>query len=325
MKHIKTTATIITSIAITALLILSCGGGGGESSTPLPPTQSGSLTASNAAPASGAVITTINLMIEPSYIGTASYDSQDNGITKKSFLNALLNQAIQNIKETQTKTTSGTTDTTTTCTGGGTKKETSNWSGSDSDPENYTGTITYTNCKEGTSVWNGTTSITYQGTYQNPTKITTLLNSMTYTDTNTNLSLSGLTITYNDIAYSGNNITSASAAMTGNINGTINSKAINASYNNFKIAYSFSGNNMNITLSGNINPVCVNSELTVTTNTTAVFTVGSRCPASGDITITDNTSNAKMSFTSQGGMSVQFNDQTTASYTSCSQSEGFCL
>jgi hypothetical protein len=127
------------------------------------------------------------------------------------------------------------------------------------------------------------------------------------------------------MVYSGSDTTSASATMTGSISGTINGKAINAAYNNFKIAYSFSANNMNITLSGKITPVCVNSELTVTTNTTAVIAIGGRCPASGEITLTENQNNAKMSFTSQGGMSVLLNNQPVNSYASCSQAEGMCL
>lgn len=320
----KTITALTISIVITALLVISCGGGGGTASSPPPPSI---LTSSNSAPVAGSIITSIGLIVEPSYLGTAGI-KHSGSLTSKAFLNALLNQALLNIQRDQNiRHMAGSLDQTTACTGGGTKREVSSWSGQDANPENYTGTITYTNCKEGAATWNGTAQITFQGTYQNPAKITTALNSMTYTDTNTNtnLTLSGLTIVYADIVYSGSEITGASAAMTGNIRGTINSKGIDAAYNGFKMAYSFQGSNLNIALSGKMTPKCINGEVTVTTNTGAVIAVGSRCPVSGELNITDGLANVRMNFNSQGGMAVLFNNETAGLYTSCSQTEGLCL
>lgn len=316
----KALGTLIILLLTAALLIISCGGGGGSTSTAV-------LNSTNASSVAGSIVTTIGLIVEPSYLGAKS-EGNDNVKASKSFLKSLLNNALSNIQKSQEMmTVSGSADRTVSCTGGGTKKEVSSWSGSDSNPENYTGTITYTNCKEGTATWNGPVQITYQGTYQRPSRITTVLNGMTYADTSSNTSLTnmGLTTVYSDMVYSGSDITSASATITGNISGTVNGKGISSGYSGLKMSYSFSGSNMDISLSGKTTPKCINAEVTVSTVTNGGLAIGSRCPVSGSFNITDGVGNVRLDFLSGGAMTVLFNDQTVNSYSSCSQSEGMCI
>jgi hypothetical protein len=330
MKNNKATIIFLIGIITATLLIISCGGGGGTAPT------STSLSKDNAGAVSGSIVSTIGLIVEPTYTGTAAYEADEtadrNTLTKQSFLMSLLKQAAGNIKSGQQRqgirTEAGSIDITTNCIGGGTRKEAASWTGTSLNPENYTGTITYTNCKEGTATWNGTAQITYQGTYLSPTRITVVLNNMTYIDTgaNTNLSLSGLTIIYADITYNvQSEVESASVLMIGSINGTLNSKTTKAVYDGFKMAYTFSGNSLNIQLSGKITPSCINRALTTATTSTLVLNIGSRCPLSGELTVSDETGSVKMTFSGQGGMTVLFNNEPAASYANCSQAEGMCL
>ncbi len=329
MKQYKKTLILAACLIILALLLISCGGGGGSSApNPPPPLPQAGLSKDNAGSVAGSVITSIGLITEPSYLGAASTEAQQTKTKSLPFLQALFNMTIAHIGTSHTqRMAQGTEDKTINCTGGGTRREVSQWTGSDNDPQNYTGTIIYVNCKEGTATWNGTVQITYQGSSRMPAKITTTLTTLTYTDTsaNTNLTFTGVTIVYSDITYDANSMAaSAAAAIYGTIQGTLNGKNINAGYDGFKMAYSFQGSSMNIQASGKINPVCLQKWVTTSTPATGILKIGSRCPVAGEINITDNISNVKMSFTSQGGMTVSFNNETSATYTNCSEAEGLC-
>jgi len=315
----------IYSIILTALLLItaSCGSGGGGSDTPNPPAPSSALTGANSASVGGAVITSGSLIVEPTYIGTADIDSKN---IRRPFLISLLSNTIESIKRNTGIQTAGTKDTTTNCTGGGTRREASQWSGSDSKPENYTGTITYTNCKEGTETWNGTVRITYEGLTSAPTKITAAVN-ITYasTSTNTNLTLANATIEYSDFVYTSNEITSGNAKLTGSISGTTNGKAINAGYDGFKMSYAYSGNTTQIQMTGKINPTCINTWVTVSTTTPLTLPTATACYTAGEMRITDGTNTASIVFSSNTNVSVLFNGASVASYNNCLEVQGLCI
>lgn len=323
------------------LITASCGGGGGSSSdtsspapnpgtnpnpdpTPNPtpnPTPSSSLTSANSTAVAGAVVASGNLLIEPSYIGTADVNSRS---AHMSFLMSLLNNSIEAIRDSGSLKTAGTRDTTTNCTGGGTRKEVSQWTGSDSDPQNYTGTITYTNCKEGTETWNGTVRMTYEGLTSAPAKITTVINT-TYANTSAsaNLTISGVTIVYSDLIYASGQLTSGAATLTGSISGTVNGKAISAGYESFKIAYSYSGNTMTIQMTGRINPSCTNSWVTVSTPASLTLPTATSCYTAGEMRITDGSSTVSVSFT-YSNVSVSFNSASVGAFNDCSEIQGLC-
>lgn len=328
MKQNKKKAILTACLIILTLLLISCGGGGSSAPNPPPQLPQTGLSKDNAGAVSGAVITSIGLITDPSYLGAASTEAQQTKAKSLPFLQSLFNIAIEHIEAPHTqRMAQGTTDKTTNCSGGGTKKEVSQWTGSDNDPQNYTGTITYANCTEGTAAWNGTVQITYQGSSRKPEKITTTLTTMTYTDTsaNTNIAFTGVTIVYSDITYDANSVAvSAAATISGTIQGTLNGKSINAGYDNFKMTYSFQGGSINIQISGKINPVCLKKWVTTSTPVTVSLKIGSKCPTAGEITISDEQGAVKMSFTGQGGMTVTFNNEVSATYANCSDAEGLC-
>lgn len=320
----------IIHIGLMALFLITagCGGGGSSSDTsgPAPdpgtnPAPSSSLTSSNSTAVAGAVVTSGNLLIEPSYLGTASTNSST---ARRSFLMSLLNNSIEAIRSSGTLATAGTKDTTTNCTGGGTRKEVSQWTGSDADPQNYTGTITYTNCKEGTETWNGTAQMTYEGLTSAPAKITTVV-SVTYANTsaNTNLMLNGVTIVYSDLVYASGQLTAGAATLSGSISGTVNGKAISAGYDGFKMSYAYSGNTTSIQMTGRINPSCINSWVTVSTTATLTLPTATSCYTGGEMRITDSSNTVSVIFT-YSNVSVSFNSASVGAYNNCSEIQGVC-
>lgn len=314
----------INAVILTALLLITTSCGGGGSDAPAPPPSS-ALTSANSASVGGAVITSGSLLIEPSYIGTADIDKKKAG---RSFLNSLLNNAIEMIKNRDNtgRLAAGAKDATTNCTGGGTRREASQWSGSDTAPENYTGTITYTNCKEGAETWNGTVGLTYEGPSSAPTKITIVVNAAyTNTATSTNLTATNATIVYKDFVYTNNEITSGNITLTGNISGTTNGKAIKAGYDGFKMSYTYSGNTTAIQMTGRINPSCINTSITVSTQTTLTLPTATTCYTAGELRITDGTNTATMVFGSNTNVSVSFNNTHLSSYNSCTEIQGLCM
>lgn len=310
-------------IGLMALFLITAGcGGGGSSSDTSSPAPSSSLTSSNSTAVAGAVVTSGNLLIEPSYLGTASTNSRSY---HRSFLMSLLDNAMGTITNSGKIYVAGTRDTTTNCTGGGTRKEVSQWTGSDTDPQNYTGTITYTNCKEGTETWNGTVQMTYEGLSSAPTKITAVINT-TYANTtaNTNLTLNGVTIVYSDFVYTNNEITSGAVTLTGNISGTVNNKAINTGYDGFKMIYAYSGNTTSIQMTGRINPSCINSWVTVSTPASLTLPTATSCYTGGEMRITDSSNTVSVIFT-YTNVSVSFNSASVGSYNNCSEIQGLCI
>lgn len=313
----------IYGIVLTSMLLIITACGGGGSDAPAPPASS-SLTSANSASVGGAVITSGSLLIEPSYIGTASIQDRTS---QRSFLISLLQNTIETVRNTvkTDKHTAGAKDATTNCTGGGARREVSEWSGSDSNPANYTGTITYTNCKEGTETWNGTVRITYEGLASAPAKITATVN-MTYSDTaaDTTLIITNANILYSDFIYTNNNITSATVTLTGNISGKTYGKAINAGYEGFKMTYAYSGNTTVIHMTGRINPSCINGWITAGTQTALMLPTASACYTAGELRITDGTNTASIVFSSNASVSVSFNTAHAASYNNCMEIQGLC-
>ncbi len=314
---------LLMALGLCGVLVMSGCGGGGGGTTPPGPGPTAVLTEANAGPAAGTVVTSLQLVTRPKYVGAASLGGPV--AAEGGFLPSLLRRVLDGQKKGATSAM-GTGSVQSNCSGGGTKQKDSRWDGSDADPQNYSATITYVSCVEGTETWNGTVSVAYTGSLVAPQKVTTLL-TLTYADTlaGDNLSISNGSITYADIVYAADAAVGASVSITGRIDGRVASKQFSADMSGFVVSYLFEGPATRFAVAGVLRPACASAVLTVATKKDMVIRSGDTCPSDGDITVSAGSDGAELVFSSDRKVSALFNGRLVATYGSCSEAEGLCL
>ncbi|MDA8077540.1 MAG: hypothetical protein M0Z79_01250 [Nitrospiraceae bacterium] len=314
---------VLLALGLGAVLIISgCGGGGGGAAAPGPGAAS-VLTETNAGPAAGAVVTSLQLVTRPNYVGAASLGSPV--AAQGGFLPSLLRRALDRPKNGG-PAVMGTGSVKSNCSGGGTKQKDSRWDGSDTDPQNYSATITYQSCVEGTETWSGVVTAAYTGSLAAPQKVTTSL-TLVYADTlaGDNLSITNGSISYSDIVYVADTAVGASVAISGKIDGRVASKQFSADMSGFVVSYRFEGPATRFKVGGVLKPACASAALTATTKKDIVIRSGDTCPSDGDMTVSAGSDAAELVFSADKKVSALFNGKLVAAYGSCAEVGGLCL
>lgn len=281
----------------TIFLIMSCGGGGGGGGI------SSALTNSNAPAVAGVILSSMRLLVDTSYLGSASVERGNS--QAKGFLQAILRESLSSTKNISERGIAAFEDRTEACSGGGTKHVVSEWSGDAASTQDVKSKVTYSSCREGSETWDGNLEINIQGLQSMPEAVSTVA-TLTYTDVIDGdiLTLTGTKVLYSNFIYKDNIASGASVELTGKINGMVKGKILSAEYDAFRMSYTLAGPDVVLTLEGMINPDCIGRWISVSTAETVRFDLGSRCPSSGKADLTEGSSTYVLSFEGFSGVKI---------------------
>jgi len=299
-------------------LIMSCGSGSSGSSGG----ASSALTTDNAKAVAGVTLSSLRLLVDTSYLGSASLGSNFPHI--KGFLISLFEESVAKGKDISGKTISASEDRTETCSGGGTRHVVSEWNGDAADARDVTSKVAYSSCREGSETWDGTLEITIQGPQSMPTSVSTVA-TLIYEDTTDGdmLTLTDTKVLYSNFIYKEGVSGGAQVELTGKVSGMVGGKSLDAEFNSFRMSYTLNGPDVILNLDGSINPSCVGKWISVSTYDAVTFGSGSQCPSSGKVNLTEGDSTYMFSF-EHTGVGIFFKDNQVAHFGLCNDTEGLC-
>ncbi len=302
----------------TIFLIMSCGGGGGGGGG-----VSSALTNSNATAVAGVTLSSMRLLVDTSYLGSASVErgsSQTQG-----FLQAILRESLLSTKNISGRGIAAFEDKTEACSGGGTKRVVSEWSGDAASTRDVKSKVTYSSCREGSETWDGILEINIQGLQSMPEAVSTVA-TLTYSDAIEGdiLTLTGAKVLYSNFIYKDNIASGARVELTGRMSGMVKGKKLSAEYDSFRMSYALAGPDVVLTLEGTINPDCISRWISVSTVETVRFDLGNRCPSSGKVALTEGNSTYVLSFEGFSGVKILYNGNQITSFAICNDIEGIC-
>lgn len=270
---------IMHATVLFALILMGCGGGSGSGGVEAVPPVTLNKTASEQA--TSAVLSSINLLLEPSYLGAASTEKTKNkNIIEKLILPELVLRAARGTLRAAAAEIIP-------CTGGGSKTVSISYLGTPEAMLNAHAIINYSACVEGGSIYSGTLDTTMEGAVTMPTKVTSTVTDFSYSDAFTGVSLSfkAATITMDSAQYYANGgIKSAALTISGDISGTVQGKPVNADFKEFTLKYNYGTvGHLYANLSGRLKIPCLTSELSVSTSTDVELINNS--PISGFLTV----------------------------------------
>ena len=212
------------------------------------------------------------------------------------------------------------------CSGGGSLSISMSWDGPDA-PE-YAYEIVdlqlsadFNNCKEDTLTMDGSMDINFTGPLDAFTDVGLYLD-LSYEDPSEDID-----ITMNDfsMAMSGNlDSENVNYMVDGSITGYFNNESIDIGYDEYFVALSTVEDDVYMTMSGGINPPCINAWLTVTTNSPIVIHSYDDCPTAGDVSISSGGNTAGAVFQSNYQIDIYYNGALVDTLNSCDDFDGMC-
>lgn len=333
---------VIFSSAILAFYGCGGGGSGGGATTEKTPA---SLTSSNASTAAAGLIQALSLSDVSGIAGTAAagLDGKESG-GKKGPLREILDTTLSLVNNERVvgARAPGSGSQTTGCAGvdgiegtaddSGTKTVSASWSDKTAtDVKDLSGSVTYSNCVEGSTTFNGTASIAFTGWLSAPTGITLTAN-MTSVDTkgtstvtdDDNLTLTNLTMSLTGITrnQTTGEIASATMSITGTISGMESGDAVNLGFDALTMTFSSSASGETVSISGSLYVPCVGGWVTITTVTPVFTPAGSSCPDDGDVKIASGGNTVEVVFEAGCNVAVTFNG--TAGFRNFTGLKGLC-
>jgi hypothetical protein len=300
------------------------------------PTQTGAtLSEDNAPKTAGAAIQATNVAGAFSSLGGIGSSSVSSNSDAKSPLARIIDKALA-ITEIKRSTAElfaqgSIPPTTVTCTDGGSMTMSATWIGPDqpsgpSDMTNFTATITLNSCTEGTETQNGTFTIAFGGSMDNPTSLTLSTTNLTFIDTATNdyLTMVNLNLSIAVPTISGEEIIGGAFSLDGSISGSVDGDPINQEYDDFLIVMSSDGTGGTVSISGRLRALCIGGWVTITTNTPIFVPTGAGCPTEGDMTITSGDNAVWVVVASNSTITVHFNGTLVQTYNDCEEVDGLC-
>jgi hypothetical protein len=218
------------------------------------------------------------------------------------------------------------------CTDGGSMTMSATWTGPDqpsgpSDMTDFTVNITFNSCTEGTETNNGTFTVAFSGSSDNPTGISFTTSNFTHSDTvtNDNMTMTNVSVSITvSTMDGGGEITDGIFTLDGAMSGTIDGNTVNLEYDDFEIVLSSDPTGETLSISGSLKANCVGGWITVTTNTPVYIPTVADCPTQGDITITSGGNTVDAVVGSDSTITVYFNDTLVQTYADCEAVDGLC-
>jgi len=218
------------------------------------------------------------------------------------------------------------------CIDGGTLSINAIWEGP-AEPEdpseimNLNATITFNSCCEESITFKGSMKVIFEGSADNPSKITISTSTFFYTDSdyNDHITLTNFKIIITDFVLSDDELESGTITLKGALSGTVDADFINEECDYFTIAFNSTAYGEVLTMSGNIKPSCIGGWVTVTTNTPILIPGDDVCPTAGEIVITSNADNVRVVISSDYKITIYFNDVVVQTFNDCEEVDGLCV
>jgi hypothetical protein len=212
------------------------------------------------------------------------------------------------------------------CSNGGSLSITMSWDGPDA-PE-YVYQIVdlqlsaeFTQCKEETLTMDGSMDMDFSGPLDNFTDVV-LTFDLSYEDPYEDVDI---TMNNFSMAMSGDfEAESINYMVDGTVTGYFNSESIDIGYDEFFVALSTVEGDVYMTMSGGINPPCLNTWLTVTTDSPIVIHALDDCPTAGDVSISSGGNTARAVFLSDFQIEIYYNGALVDTLNSCEDLDGMC-
>ncbi|HWR57972.1 MAG TPA: hypothetical protein VN328_03710 [Thermodesulfovibrionales bacterium] len=189
--------------------------------------------------------------------------------------------------------------------------------------------VSVNGCKIGSETMNGTLKVTVPFTavadIQHVKEFTIEVSSFTYSDSNTNLSLTdNFTMVADNITYSGDSLTGGSLTLGGTVSGTLDGSPINIGCDS--LAFQFSANTAGVTVSvsGRMRATCLGGWATLSTNRAVFVPAHASCPTDGEIVVSAGGNSIKVRVEPSSKITVFFNGSLVQTYDNCSKLTGFC-
>lgn len=323
---------------VICLIVSACGGGGGGVTINAGGgTGNGAtLTVTNAAAASSTMLQAVNLVVPSRAIGeiqvmNVSQPSKpplQNIVDKMVSVSqkySFMQKQLEGLHE------SGTASETATCTNGGSVSVSASWIGlnnptSPSQVSNLNGSVNFNSCKEGAVTYDGSGYVSIEGSLNAPSMIVVSSPNLRYVDTlnNDNLALGNVTITLTNLVYVGNDLASATAAITGGVSGVLEGNSVSLECDSLRITFNSSSSGQIGSVSGNLKASCLGGWVNLTT-TKPLFFSGIICPTDGDMTATSGGNSVRVTVGPSTKINVFFNGNLIQTYKSCYDIAGFCI
>ncbi len=317
-------------------LLLSCGGGGGNGG---PAQPEATLTAEKAPAVAGAVFQAGNfsgLSTEFSEFGEIEISSTSLKTQSKPPLRDILDKVVSIAKNQKHKSpihvAGSMPPTTESCSGGGTITVSATWTGPDepTDPSqvvDFTGTATFSSCKEEETTMNGVMNIAFKGSLSTPTRLTVSTSSFTYVDTeeNHNITMTNLTVDFTGLTFAGDELTGCTITLSGAISGNVGADPINQEYDNFKMVLNEDATGTTASIFGRLKASCLGGWVAVSTNKPVFIPEEADCPTDGEIIVTSGGNSVKVVIASDSKITIYFNDTLVQTYNNCEEVDGLCV
>ncbi len=185
----------------------------------------------------------------------------------------------------------------------------------------FQATVTFNSCREGTETMNGTATMAFSGTVDNPVSLTFSSSNLSYADTVTDDNIS---MTNFSMVITGDDLTGATITLTGVVSGTVSGDPINEELDSFQIVLSSDTTGETMSISGMVKASCLGEWVTITTNTPVFVSTGDDCPIDGEFTITSGGNSVKVVIESDSKITVLFNNSPVQTYNNCEEVDGLC-
>lgn len=205
--------------------------------------------------------------------------------------------------------------------------------------ENFSGSVSFNECKKGTLSLDGSAKISIEGFASAPESVE-LTASMTYNDsaTDTTLQLSNLNAQVSNMGP-GIALKNATIELSGSVEGVLGEESINISFDHFVVSFtSFTEpaayesakttaptvTGKTVALSGRIKTSCLNTWLTVTTAVPIKFIQGELCPSAGDLSLASQSNIIRVVIAENFEISLYFNAEWVETYEDCTKLKVLC-
>lgn len=134
-----------------------------------------------------------------------------------------------------------------------------------------------------------------------------------------------LTMTFSNVAFSGNELTSATIAITGAVSGSVSGEPVNIECDDYRMTFSSIASGETVSVSGRIKPSCLGGWVTITTNTPLFIPIGALCPTAGEVVALSGANSVKVVIASDSKITIYFNDSLVTTYNNCKDVDGLCV
>lgn len=191
-------------------------------------------------------------------------------------------------------------------------------------------TMSYSNCVQGTQTLDGSMTMHIIGDVVNHN-----VNSMTITAsyfnfidsaTSENIIMTGYQMIGDQLTFDAQDeLTAATFRITGDIQGTVDGQAIDASFHRFAVRFVEQVGGETLTINGMLNNDCIGGWATVSTATPLFMPDLADCPTAGVFSVKSGDNIVRAEAASNSSVSVYFNDVLVTTYTTCNDVEGSCV